>query len=321
MERRWEISVAAWLDWPIGCFRLTDAQAARLAGLAPRGAHVEVCRSRAAFLRALPEATHALTWEFKAEWFARAPRLRFVATPSAGREWMPPPETVPPGVEVRHGRFHGRIMAETVIACIFAHARGLFKAAEFNRAGNPWPRTELSPFCSQVAGTRAVILGYGSIGREIGRRLKTLGVEIRGIRRRNIAELRPALRNADWLVLALPSDTGTDNIADASLLAELPPHAVLVNVGRGNAVDEPALVDAIRRERLAAAFLDVVKDEPLKETSPLHPRNLRGIRAKSGGSVADAIHILPHASAFSPQYLDRFLEETFAAAGVWERRA
>lgn len=303
------VSIAVRLDWPVGCFNLSRAQADRLAAAAPRGARIAVCKSRASFLRALPGATHALAWEFEPGWFALAPRLRVLATPSAGREWMPPPESVPRGVTVHHGRFHGAIMAETAAACILAHARGLCKAAEFNRAGDPWPRASMSPFCRTVAGTKAVILGYGSVGREIGRTLSALGVSCEGITRKNVGGLRAALRAADWLVAALPSDTGTDDIVDARTLAALPARAVFVNLGRGNAVDEPALVRALARGRLAAAFLDVVKDEPLKKTSPLHPDNLAGIVDPSGAPVSARLHLLPHVSAFSPDYLDRFIAE------------
>ena len=306
-------SYALWLDWPMECFRLSDAQAARFAAMAPRGAEVAVCRSRAAFLRALPSATHALVWEFDWRWFTRASRLRLLATPSAGREWMPPPSKVPPGVSVRHGAFHGAIMAETAAAFILAHARGLYRCAEMQRAGDPWPRTPLSPFCRTVAGTSAVILGYGSVGRAVGALLRKLGVRVAGVRRRNVRSLPRLLENADWLVAALPSDTGTDDMIGPELLSRLPPRAVLVNVGRGNCIDEPALVDALRRGNLAAAYLDVVKNEPLSPSSPLHPANIDGLHTAGGRRLADVLHLLPHASAFSPAYLDAFFGELRAA--------
>ena len=283
-----------WLDWPIGAFRLNARSLAVFKGLAK--GEVRVARSERAFLRALPGATHVVTWEFRREWFARAGRLRVLATPAAGREFLPKDDELPPGVVRVNGTFHGAIMGETVVACIFAHARGLLRAYDFQRRGELWPRGEMSGFCSLVAGTRAVVLGYGHVGRAIGAKLEALGVAVKGIGRRNAAELGDALREADWLVMALPGDTGTDGIVGAAELRRMKRSAVVVNVGRGNAIDEAALASALRSGRIAGAYLDVFRDEPLTEASPLAV-DLPGLVR------------LPHASAFAPEYLPMFFRE------------
>ena len=295
-DMRKQNTYLVWLNWPIGAFRLNARSRAVLERLLPAGARLVVARGERAFLRALPEATHAICWNFDKAWFARAPRLRVLATPAAGRELLPTDAELPPGVTRVNGAFHGQIMCETVLACILAHARGLYRAYDFQREGALWPRAEMSPFCSRVAGTRAVILGYGKIGRMVGARLEALGVSVTGIRRRNAADLLPALKTADWLVVVLPADTGTDNLVNRRVLAALPRRAVLVNVGRGNAVDEAALADALRRRRLAGAYLDVFKKEPLTPDSPL--------AADLPGLVR-----LPHMSAFAPEYLPLFFQE------------
>lgn len=283
-----------WLNWPVGAFRLNARTLACFRALA-KGV-VRVVRSERAFLRELPEATHAIVWEFKREWFARARRLRVLATPGAGRELLPRDEALPSGVVRVNGAFHGAIMSETVLAFMFAHARGLYAAYDFQRAGVLWPRGEMSPFCSRVAGTCAVILGYGKIGRVIGAKLEALGVEVVGIRRGNFAELKPSLRRADWLIVVLPGDTGTDNLVDAGVLRCMKRSAVLINVGRGNAVDERALAAALRARRLAAACLDVFACEPLTAASPL------------ADDVPGLVR-LPHASALAPDYLELFFHE------------
>ena len=288
-----------WLNWPEGAFRLNARSLAVFKGLA-RG-EVKVVRSERAFLRALPEATHAVVWEFRREWFARAPHLRVLATPGAGRELLPKDGELPPGVVRVNGTFHGAIMGETVVACIFAHARGLYAAADFQRRGVLWPRVEMTPFCSLVAGTKAVVLGYGHVGRAIGAKLEALGVEVKGISRRNIGELKESLRAADWLVMALPGDTGTDDIIDAAAFRCMKRTAVIVNVGRGNAIEEKALASALKARRIAGAYLDVFKKEPLCCDSPLS-KNLPGLVR------------LPHASAFAPEYLPMFFRE-MAEAG------
>lgn len=285
-----------WLNWPVSAFRLDARSLAAFRECAGAKAAVTVARSQRAFLKALPSATHAIVWEFDKAWFPRAKRLRVLATPSAGREMLPSDAELPPGVVRVNGAFHGTIMSETVVACLFAHARGLYRAYDWQRAGVLWPRAELSPFCTLVAGTRAVILGYGKIGHAVGAKLETLGVEVTGIRRANFADLKPALKAADWLIVVLPSDTGTDNLVDASVLRAMKRTAVLVNVGRGNAVDEAALAQALRARRIAAAYIDVFKREPLTPASPL--------AADLPGLVR-----LPHGSAFAPDYLPLFFRE------------
>ena len=291
--RHWLI----WLNWPVGAFRLNrHSLAVFKAEVAAPGDEIVVVRSERAFLRALPSATHAVVWEFKKEWFAIAPKLRVLATPGAGRELLPTDDELPQKVVRVNGRFHGTIMSETVVAFMFAHARGLYAAEEFRRKGDLWPRTAISPFCSMVAGTHAVILGYGKIGHAIAAKLEALGVKVTGIRRRNAPSLKTACRTADWLIVVLPSDTGTDNMVDSSVLRALPRRAVLINVGRGNAIDEKALAAALRSRRIAAACLDVFKREPLEADSPL---------------AADLpnLHRLPHASALAPDYLPLFFRE------------
>lgn len=293
-----------WLNWPIGAFRLDAGSIALYKSLA-RGCDVVAVRSERAFLRALPKVTHVVCWEFKKEWFAFASNLRVLATPAAGRELLPSDGELPPGVKRINGAFHGAIMSETVIACMFAYSRGLYWARERQMEGELWPRSAMSSHCRRVAGTRAVILGYGRVGRAVGAKLEALGLEIVGIRRRNASALKDACRAADWLIVALPSDTGTDDIVDAAVLRMLPSRAVLINIGRGNAVDELALVRALRTRRLAAAFLDVFKREPLSDGDPL-------------SADIPGLYRLPHASAFAPDYLPMFFRE-LEASGFFNR--
>ena len=283
-----------WLNWPIGAFRLDAKSLAVFKGLAK--GDVKVVRGERAFLKELPWATHAVVWEFRKEWFPRAKKLRVLATPGAGRELLPSDAEMPAGIVRVNGAFHGAIMSETVVAFMFAHARGLYRAYDFQKEGTLWPRGAMSPFCSLVAGTKAVILGYGKIGKAIGAKLEALGVAVKGIGRANFGELKTELKTADWLVVALPSDTGTDNLVDASVLRCLKRTAVLINVGRGNAVDEAALAKALTARRIAAAYLDVFKKEPLTADAPL------------AGDVPGLVRF-PHGSAFAPEYIPFFFRQ------------
>lgn len=295
-------SVLVWLEWPEKCF-CVDAEALRyLQSLLPKGAKVVRVRREAGFLRALPQATHVLTWHFKSEWYALAKKAKLVATPAAGRELVS--EAAPQGVKVHFGGFHGPLIAESVLGFLLAWAHGFFAVRQ---APVGWPRTWLSDKCYTLAGTRAVIAGYGRIGRAIGARLAALGVEVFGITRHpptDLASQVSRLRSCDWLILALPSTTGTDDFLDAKLIAKLPRRCVVVNVGRGNAVDEAALVKALRSGRLAGAYLDVCKTEPTAVN-----RRVEGLAIDPLDPQVPNLVLMPHSCAFAPQYLKMFFKE------------
>ena len=305
-----------WLEWPEKCFRI-DAEALRYLKLCVRGkGRVVRVKSEAAFLRYLPQATHALIWNFKSEWFAKAPRLKVLATPAAGQEFVP--TKGPQGVKIHFGHYHGQIMAESVAAFVLAWAHGFFAVRQAPKSCRDWPRTWLSGRCTDVAGTTAVIVGYGNVGRAIGAKLASLGVDVYGLTRHGVyrqVEKRGGggqrivkiplststssldlLRDADWLILALPSTTGTDDFLNAKLIRKLPRKCVVINVGRGNAVDEKSLYKALKAKRLAGAYLDVRKHEP-SATVLEAPGYVKGL-----ADLPNCIS-MPHASAFSPRYL------------------
>ena len=187
-----------WLEWPERCFRV-DAEALRvLRGLVPRGSRIVRARCERSFLGELPRATHVVTWLFRKEWFALAPRLELLATPAAGRELLP--ETGPAGVKVHFGGFHGRIMAESAVGFMMAWARGFFHPA-LGKAR--WPRKELADSCYTLAGTKAVIAGYGKVGKAIGG-MSVLNVD--GSDYYTIGDLVVPLSKTEALYLALGFD-------------------------------------------------------------------------------------------------------------------
>ena len=173
-----------WLEWAEKCFRV-DAEALRyLRSAVPKGSRVVRVKSEAAFLKALPQATHAIVWNFDEAWFAKAPRLKVLATLAAGRELLP--AKAPPGVTVHFGHFHGEIIGESVLGFMLCWAKGFFAVARAPKGCRAWPRTWLSERCFDVRGTRAVIVGYGHVGRSIGRRLEQMGVSVVGITRHGV---------------------------------------------------------------------------------------------------------------------------------------
>jgi phosphoglycerate dehydrogenase-like enzyme len=299
-----------WLQWPEKCFRVNASDLKYLCSLLPEGSQIIHARSERSFLKHLPSATHAIVWNFKSEWFKLAPNLRLLATPAAGRELLP--EKAPSGVKLHFGHFHGPIIAESVVGFILGWARGFFAV---QKCQDKWPRTWLSDRCFDVAGTKAVVVGYGNVGKAIGSKLRTLGVEVTGITRHGIfangrkvssssGRDSAVLSSADWCILALPSTTGTDDWVDESLLRKLPRHCVLINVGRGNAVNEVSLYKALKTRRIAGAYLDVRRMEPSATVL-----NVPGFVGELDD--LDNCVVMPHSSAFSPRYLKECFTELF----------
>jgi phosphoglycerate dehydrogenase-like enzyme len=125
------------------------------------------------------------------------------------------------------------------------------------------------------------VLGLGHIGKEIGRLARVLGLKVIGIRRSprepddpvdelyTPENLHKVLPRADWLVVACPLTPETKGLVDCGVLAALPVGARLINIARGEIVDESALIQALTSQRLAGAYLDVFQKEPLPAESPL----------------------------------------------------
>jgi phosphoglycerate dehydrogenase-like enzyme len=134
----------------------------------------------------------------------------------------------------------------------------------------------------ELKGSRALVVGLGHVGREIAKDFSALGVDVTGLGRSGVTydvpglsriidrdALDATLATTDIVVLAAPLTEETDNLIGARELGLLPTHAVLINVGRGQLVDEDSLADALTRGALAGACLDVFREEPLPTSSPL----------------------------------------------------
>lgn len=171
-----------------------------------------------------------------------------------------------------------------------------------------WPGD--APGKVELFETRALIIGYGTIGRMIGDRLAAFGVEVTGVTRsgRNDTltpdQWRARIGEFDWIVLAAPSTGDTHALIGAAELATMKPGAWLINVARGDMVDQPALIEALEKRRIAGAFLDVVDPEPLPADHPLwtapnviHSMHLSG-RSQTKMFMRAAALFLENVSAF-----------------------
>lgn len=283
-------------------FSASDSQLERLQR-ALSSHELIVCRDRAAFLDALPAAEVAIVWEFLPAWYALAKRLHTVMTPAAGRELV----AADPRGHVRavHGSFHGQIMAESLLAMIgFVNRR--FASALDAQGRNAWERKHYAAM-RRLARQTVLLVGYGSIGRHCARMLKAVGMTVHALKRdvqvgaegadRVFAAgaLLEAVALADHVVCILPADTGTDALVGAAVFERMKPTAAVYNIGRGNAIDGRALEATLRDGQIAAAFLDVLPEEPLPPESGLW-------------SVPN-LFITPHVSALTMDYLDLYFDE------------
>lgn len=171
------------------------------------------------------------------------------------------------------------VVTQSALAGILALARHFPLMGRAQRE-HRWAPLIGSGLPTDIAGQTATIVGWGAIGQYIGQLLSCLGMKVVAVRQ-SVKPSPPALKTisfdmlpqvlprTDWLILACPLTPVTQNLVNAQALALLQPSAFLINVARGEVVDEPALCDALANARLAGAYLDVFAHEPLAPDSPL----------------------------------------------------
>lgn len=230
---------------------------------------------------ALPGARALFVWDFfnpaLADAWPAADALEWVHVAAAGVDAVMFDELRSSAVQVTNARgVFDTPIAEFVLTCVLAHLKDLPELARA-QAERRWEHRETRT----AAGRHALVVGTGGIGRATARLLRAVGLEVRGVGR--VAresdpdfgsvlasdELAEHVGWADHLVLVAPLTDQTRGLVDPEVLAALRPDAQLVNVGRGELVDEPALIAALERSQLAAAALDVFVTEPLPADSPL----------------------------------------------------
>lgn len=165
----------------------------------------------------------------------------------------------------------GPLMSEYVFSYLLAHERKIIARHDAQRAGR-WDATLPGTLQGKTIG----LVGVGSIGATVAATAKHFGMTVRGYTRSSEGcahvdryfhgnNKKAFATGLDYLVAVLPNTHDTRGIVDAAMLGALPPHAVVVNAGRGDTLDEAALVAALAGNRLAGAVLDVFPDEPLPE--------------------------------------------------------
>jgi phosphoglycerate dehydrogenase-like enzyme len=194
------------------------------------------------------------------------------------------PELVESDIVLTNAReVHGPVVAEHVIAQIFALAKKIPEAVRFQE-NHEWGQQRMwdeLPRVRVVAGATVGLIGLGSIGRAVAGSAKALGMRVIAVREHpekgnegadvvfGPAQIDDVFREADYVVLAAPVTDNTMAIANAERLTLMKPDACLINVGRGQLVDENALASALREKKIGGAALDVFPKEPLAAESPL----------------------------------------------------
>lgn len=204
---------------------------------------------------------------------AKGERLEWLSTIYAGLDAFPLDLLRRRGVTVTNGTGINAIaVAEYAVMGMLVAAK---RFDEVVRLADRREWTMAPPGRVELAGTAALIIGYGTIGRMIGDRLAAFDVEVTGVTRSGRDgtltpdQWRARLAGFDWIVLAAPSTDQTRALIGADELAAMKSSAWLVNIARGDMIDKPALIAALEARRIAGAFLDTVDPEPLPADDPL----------------------------------------------------
>ncbi len=237
-------------------------------------------------------------FQFDEEMLTRARRLRWIQSLTTGTDAILQLAALRPEVTVTSTRgMHGQQMSELVFLQMLALLRN-FPRMQRNQSAHRWDRWP-QPL---LAGKTVVIVGVGAIAEVLAPRCKAFGMTVWGISNSSRrpagfdeilprSELQRGAAAADFLVLIVPHSAQTENLIDAAVLSCMKPSAYLINVARGGVLDEVALLDSLREQRLAGAALDVFRERPLPPDHPLWSD--------------EKIIITPHIGGMSDVYLDQ----------------
>ncbi len=251
-----------------------------------------------------------------------APRLRWVQLHSAGLDHIAdhPLLTDSDVVFTTASGIHAIQMAEYAFTQLLAFSHHIPRMFE-DKADHRWTKGRWERYVpDELYGKTLGIIGYGQIGRRIAQLAQTFGMRVLAIKRdvRRLASqgfalpgigdpegdipdriypplaLKSFLKECDHVVITAPLTADTRHLINAGALEAMHPHTILVNVGRGQLIDEAALIEALKEGKIAGAALDVFEEEPLPPDSPLW-------------ELPNVI-ISPHVAGFTPRYDERATE-------------
>ena len=214
----------------------------------------------------------------------QSPGLKWVHIHSAGADRQIYLDLKARGVHIATSSgANAQVVATVALAGLLALARR-FPGLWAEQQARQWIPLLGERMPRDLPGQTATLVGWGPIGQKLGSLLQALGLKVVAVRRHAASPQQPTpdavevvtfenlpqvLPRTDWLILACPLTDKTRQLVNAHTLAALPRGAHLINVARGEVVDEQALVSALQSGHLSGAFLDVFAHEPLPTDSPL----------------------------------------------------
>ena len=209
---------------------------------------------------------------------AQCPKLEWLQTWSAGVDKYQRPGILQPGSMLTNATgAYGQSVSEHMFAMMWA----IMKNLHIYAASNPNAMWQDAGRAISPNGKTALVIGTGDIGSHFARLCKNVGMTTIGIRRNPAVEapgvdhivgfesLGDVLQYADVIAMCVPSTSTTYHLLNAERIASLKPDAIIINAGRGNAIESQALADALAEGRIRGAALDVTEPEPLPDNSPL----------------------------------------------------
>jgi D-2-hydroxyacid dehydrogenase (NADP+) len=275
----------------------------------------------------LPDTHIFVGASLRAEQFAHAKQLQWIHSTAAGVSQLMYPELRSSGVIVTNpSGIFSVPMAGHTMGLILALARNFPDSVRFQDAAK-WAQQDLwdkTQHLTEINGSVLLIVGYGSIGRELAKRAQAFDMRVWGVTHSGkgdtghaekilpAADLHNALPQADYVVIAAPETVETKHLIGVEQIARMKRGARLINVARGSLLDEAALISALETGQLSGAALDVTSEEPLPADSQLWK--------------APNLFITPHTSGVSDRLwhrqtdlLLRLLEEWFAGKELSNR--
>lgn len=230
-----------------------------------------------------------------AETLRAAKKLKWLNSIYAGLDFLPMDVLIERGITVTNGAGINAItIAEYVVMGMLNIAKGY---RDVVRAQDRHEWLTDSPGKRELAGSKALLLGYGAIGQLIKPRLEAFDVEVQVVRRSGGEgvigpdQWRARLGEFDWVILAVPATPETEGMIGAAELAAMRSDTVIVNIARGSVIDQAALVTALEKRAIGGAFLDVTTPEPLPADHPLWSLDNAHITMHLSGRAQDKMFL------------------------------
>ncbi|HYU22077.1 MAG TPA: D-2-hydroxyacid dehydrogenase [Candidatus Dormibacteraeota bacterium] len=254
----------------------------------------------------LPDTDIFVGYSLRAEQLKEGKKLKWIHSTAAGVAQLMYPQLRDSGIMVTNpSGIFSVPMAEHSIGLLLALARNFPDSVRGQDRGR-WAQQEIwdkPQHLTELNGKVLLIVGYGSIGREVAKRAKAFEMRVWGVTRSGAGErthsekifsatqLREALPGADYVLICAPETAETTHLIGAAEIARMKRGARLINVGRGSLLDEAQLVQALESGALGGAALDVAQTEPLPAESSLWK--------------APNLFLTPHTSGVSDRLWDR----------------